>query len=439
MDIPFKNYDTEIKPILSGIDIALDLSNIRSAIEISADKVIEVISQEVWDLAIDHYNSDNFESEEPTFEVLDGLVYAIQKALAPLAFYNHFPYLSVRISNDSITRREANNEKSAYKYQVDEIKENLIKTAWNYMDSLIKYLNDNATKYTLWTANTAYSINDIVYIESTEQYYQCIIAHTSSDSFDSDISNWANVDKEIGITNYTAWVAETAYTIGEVIINEESELIYVCNADHTSSLVFDDDISNWTLLTCANGITLWQWIESDEYITTKETLFDDYKQFNKILNIGNSSYVFSLLVPIINEIIFTTIEPVLELTTIRSQLKYNTVSTTNQDILNRIRRFLAYKSLAEAMIMFDYSVIPEPYRKMLNNEFDKQNKDKAELNSREKLSALLRNKADMFYNDFENYLDTQKEISQQTQTENYTFTDYPNIILNANDKFLATI
>jgi hypothetical protein len=395
MDIPFKKYDTEVKPLLSGVDAAMDLENLRSSFEIASLKIIEIIGQSVWNMAMAHYNSDNYElvpvEADPPIEAtpeiyakLDLLVHGIQKVLANLGFYDHIPFLAVRISNDSITRREADNEKTAYKSQVDDIRETLIKTAWNYFDLLIKYLNDTATKYTEWSAGTAYLSGSIIYQPDDALFYECNTQHTSTDSFTDDLANWTELDKDV-------------------------------------------------------DIIFWQWTQSDEYVCAKETLFESYKEYNRIININNSNYVFMTLAPIINEIIFNDIEPALELTTIRNQLKFNNLTDENKVIIALIRRFLAHKSFAEALVTMDYNIIPEPYRKLVDNEMTKQNKSQAELNAREKLSGQFRLKADAYYKKFTNFLDTRKEIAQQTQTDNYTFMDYPNIVLNANDKFLATV
>lgn len=324
----FKDYSTEIKPILSGIDVSIELSNINSAIEQATEFVKEIVSETIYDIAETHYKSDDY--KQTGFEILDGLVFAFQKAIANYAFYVHFPFLSVRISNDSITRRQADGEQTAYKYQMDDVRNALVIAAYQYIDLLIKYLDANKTEIT-------------------------------------------------------------------------------------------------------------EWETTDEYKTIRQTFFNSYKQYNRILEIGNNAFLFYQLAQIMNEIIVDELEPLYDFTTIRTE--YETLSETDltNRILGMVRRFLVYRSFATMLLRFDFNMIPKPYREQLDNEMTKSNRANAEIIAREKLSAIFNIKANSYLQDFESFIETQKRITDTSKTINYTENFYPDTITNQSDKFVTSI
>jgi hypothetical protein len=431
MIIPFIDYSTEIKPLISGIDVSIDLENIRSSIELAADRVIDCIGQDVWDLALAHYQSSDYNT--PGFEISTALVLAIQKALAHFAFYDHFPYLQVRISNSAITRREAEGEKSAYKYQTDAVKDTLIRTAYAYMDKLVKYLDSNATKFTIWIAAKAYTIGNIIYQSEKDLYYRCKTAHTSTADFDTDITNWDILPRA---TTITTWITAKAYESDDIVYQDEKELYYKCNTDHTSA-DFDDDILKWDVFSLSDYTYLWQWTESDNY-TFSKSVFMDYKEYNRKIPINNDAYLFSMLVPVMDELISAYINPKIDLVTLLSELKAGSLSTSNAELLTKINRYLIYKSFSEMLIRFDYNLIPGPYRSIIDNEMTRQNKDQSVIDLREKLSGKYNNLATLYLKEIDDYLETQKEITENTHTEDYIIDDYEVKPINQNDKFLST-
>ena len=55
-----------------------------------------------------------------------------------------------RVSNDGVTIKKNDDETTAYKYQVDELNNKLITTAWFWMNLLIQYLNDHLADFPEW-------------------------------------------------------------------------------------------------------------------------------------------------------------------------------------------------------------------------------------------------------------------------------------------------
>ena len=104
-----------------------------------------------------------------------------------------------------------------------------------------------------WTANTAYTVDDIVINSST--LYICTTAHTSGSSFDStEKANWQEVGSGGSGAGITDWTSTKDYKVGDIVYYSES--LFKCNTGHTSASSFNADETKWTLMYA--DIKLWQ-------------------------------------------------------------------------------------------------------------------------------------------------------------------------------------
>lgn len=93
-----------------------------------------------------------------------------------------------------------------------------------------------------WTANTAYTVDDIVI--NSSKLYICTTAHTSGASFDAtEQANWSEIGS--GGAGITLWVTSTSYNIGDIVYYANS--LYRCNTAHTSG-TFSTDSAKWDLM-----------------------------------------------------------------------------------------------------------------------------------------------------------------------------------------------
>ncbi|MDA3912284.1 MAG: hypothetical protein PF448_13100 [Bacteroidales bacterium] len=238
--IPFKT-GAELKTFLSGINITLDIGNIQSSFVKAIEDVSDVVSDDVWKLIIDHYNSEHF-GDGGEYQKLDDLVKLAQYALANFGMFHHFIWLTISISNSSVTVKKSEDETTAYKYLTDEAKQSLIDTAWVFMTKLIEYLNANATVWTAWEKTTSYQADQIVRYNDT--FYKANAQFTSGESF--AVANWT--------------------------VKPDSEVIF----------------HKWTL--------------SDQYTELQNEIFESYKDFQKYFDISRSAYFYAKLRHIINRV-----------------------------------------------------------------------------------------------------------------------------------------
>lgn len=248
---PFSTTE-ELKKHVSGVDVGFEQENIESGKRRAASLVKDIVSVEVWDLMINHFNSDNYnaaDQQDENYQRLDELVEYFQFPMANFTFFFHFVWLQLRIGNDKITLTDKEN--SPYKYQEDEAKDQLLETAYEGINDLIDYLTTTATKWTVWAAETEYKTDDVV--------------------------------KNDGI-------------------------YYVAVADHTSSAAFADDSANWTAKP-ESEIIFKEWTNSNQYQAYQNNLFTDYREFDQYISINRSAAFFVKVRTILNEVIVDNIEP----------------------------------------------------------------------------------------------------------------------------------
>jgi hypothetical protein len=144
--IPFKRdgFASGMKPKISGNNLSLEYDNIESSLmKVGAD-ITHTLPQKFIDRLIDKYSAGNV--PEPDATALDYL----QRAMLHFAVYEHLIFLITRIGNDGVTVKKNDDETTAYKYQVDELNNKLITTAWFWMNLLIRFLNDRPDDFPEW-------------------------------------------------------------------------------------------------------------------------------------------------------------------------------------------------------------------------------------------------------------------------------------------------
>jgi len=354
----------EFKPYVSGLDFTFNIENAASAFVTARKDISDTVGLAVWNLAVDHYNSDNFEKvydelETPDayLELLDKLVHLLRYCLANFVFFHHFPFLQIRISNSGITIPESESQKQAYRYQIDDAKEAMIKTAWASMNDVIVFLNEHATMWDAWAAETLYIPLDVVQYEG--DYYKCIVTHTSTDVFDA----------------------------GMFELLEKTAVYF------------------------------WEWTESSQFAESRDVFFDNERDFSKFYNIENSAYFFNKISFIIKEILLDDIQTKYNaLAELQKRMRLNRLLASDAMLIFRIKKAVAYAAMAESVLRFNGHELPQDIRKELL-EMETLRRRSAK-NERVPLKSLIAKpileKADKFMTDLDVYLDTLNSIETLT-------------------------
>jgi len=130
-----------------------------------------------------------------------------------------------------------------------------------------------------WSASTTYVKDDV--LRYGGQTYMCVLGHTATSNFYTDLSsgNWQLVSD--GSTWTGAWAISTYYKLRDVI--SYGGRLYICNTPHTSAattlLGLENDQSKWDLYASS-----FNWVSAGWAVSTK------YK-VNDIVNYGANSYI----------------------------------------------------------------------------------------------------------------------------------------------------
>jgi hypothetical protein len=176
-NILFTDFATEIKPLLSGIEMVYQIESLNSDLVNSIEDITDCIGEDIYNLALLHYQSDDFNQDpetNPAFIRLNKLVWYIQNAQANFAFFRHWPwYVQIKLKNEEPIPQSLSVE----------LKENLIQTAWKNMDRLVNFLDSEATQFTIWEAEKDYLSGAIVTIDENT-FYSAKADFTSGETFE---------------------------------------------------------------------------------------------------------------------------------------------------------------------------------------------------------------------------------------------------------------
>lgn len=126
------------------------------------------------------------------------------------------------------TTEEGKRVNATYAFIRDEV---LMEHPWSFAKKRAALVDMTRTDQDDWATATDYAVDDIVYDPTLAKYYICLIAHTSSALFTTDLTA---VDWEL----YTDWVTTTVYAKGDKVYNAGVE--YACLVNHTSGTFATD-------------------------------------------------------------------------------------------------------------------------------------------------------------------------------------------------------
>jgi hypothetical protein len=96
-----------------------------------------------------------------------------------------------------------------------------------------------------WTTGHNYVVDDV--ITNGGKTYICVISHTASAAFATDLAGIPGVTKwnliADGSTWRNTWAATTYYNLGDIVV--WGATVYICKTAHTSQTYLEDDLSKW--------------------------------------------------------------------------------------------------------------------------------------------------------------------------------------------------
>jgi len=172
MKLLFNNF-SEVKEIIGGLNTANDFINIKPSIELAIDDVVDVIGQPVYDMAVEHYESENYnlaDEENEEYIRLNELVKHIQVPLIYFGYNYYSPFATVVVDDSGIHVIKSDERAPAYKYMTDRIDRFLVNIAHKKADKLIDFLNENAESFAEWKDSDLFKSANELFISNAKEF-----------------------------------------------------------------------------------------------------------------------------------------------------------------------------------------------------------------------------------------------------------------------------
>lgn len=184
------NGSVELKALIGFIYASIEFSNLKTYIDFAERDIIRLISKEVFDAALNHYMSENYQVEQdqdhphPEYAVLDDLVSKIQYPVAVLAYRRYVPSNDVVHSDQGRQIYVSEEQKPAFEWQIEKDNANLLSLAGEAIDVLLEFLDEHiddmkppvppaidGTEYLIpWGNSDAYKATKKLFVNSAKEF-----------------------------------------------------------------------------------------------------------------------------------------------------------------------------------------------------------------------------------------------------------------------------
>jgi hypothetical protein len=162
-----------------AVNFSLELDNLTSKVFESARKyIVEWLGTQQYATLVGVHNL-NVMTPQQQF-----LLPYVQRALANFSLYEYISMASIQVSETGINRVENENFKTAYKYQVNDLKLSLIEAGYDALELMLAFLEDREVDYPLWQASTGYTKNKELFINSAKEFREAYRIFRGRQTFD---------------------------------------------------------------------------------------------------------------------------------------------------------------------------------------------------------------------------------------------------------------
>ena len=111
------------------------------------------------------------------------LLAQVQPALANLGYMESYDELQLQISSNGIRIVTDAQYKTAFQWQIRNLKDSNLRRGFAYLDSTLAFLEANPTIYTLWADSDAYTIARQFFINTTDDFNNAVNIQNSRSTF----------------------------------------------------------------------------------------------------------------------------------------------------------------------------------------------------------------------------------------------------------------
>ncbi len=149
-----------------------DYRHISKALLLAKRKVLKIIDKETYKLALSHYQSENYKATEPSEEhkLLDSLVFWFQTVYVNFAYEKNIAKDSVLWNNSGISVAWSVELRPAQQAALDNVSDSLKKDAYEFLDLLIDFLNENSETFTGFKSSVENKKIKQLFINNAEEF-----------------------------------------------------------------------------------------------------------------------------------------------------------------------------------------------------------------------------------------------------------------------------
>ena len=170
------------------------IAELKKYVSVNSDIELESIEGKVFDAARKYitdwlgsvtYNNlvTAYAAASLTTEQAALLPY-VQRALANFSLFEYTAVGSIQFQETGIMRIETENDKTAYKYQINELKKSLIETGFDSLELMLEFLEENEGDYSDWVSSDGYTMNKEFFINSSKDFKKAYYIFKGRYTFD---------------------------------------------------------------------------------------------------------------------------------------------------------------------------------------------------------------------------------------------------------------
>lgn len=148
-----------------AVNTTLHIPSLAPYISQAAKKYLhDWISPEFYTELVDGHKTDGLSTEDKT------LLPYVQTCLANFALYEYTPIGQIQFSDSGIHINVTEKKKTAFEHQVKLLRTSFIETAYDALETLMAFLEENEGDYDTWKTSPAYSKNRAHFINTSKEF-----------------------------------------------------------------------------------------------------------------------------------------------------------------------------------------------------------------------------------------------------------------------------
>lgn len=148
-------------PVNVQSDITLLLPPVATA---ERKHLLPLLGRAQYRELLDAYQANNLSTEQAE------LLQLVQVAVANLAYASYVTVAQLQLSNSGITVPSDPNNRTAFQWQINDLREQLTETGYSALDEVLDYLDEHKTDFPTWAQSAAYTYNKALLLNNAADF-----------------------------------------------------------------------------------------------------------------------------------------------------------------------------------------------------------------------------------------------------------------------------